>query len=248
MIQYDSYFSNGLKPPTSDGLIDCFWIFQKFLEQTCILDFYLARCLVPQLDQWTKTWLRIWQSYHHFHVPIRTRSSSWYTAFSVDSAYVIETPEKLHISIFRRLKIWMTISEPKLKGYPSPLMLLKSHPCFCFIIFLEVPKSWFTCLKSRDNTLAEEDWFLDLGKCSHFALSEFVALHTKKKTVVFFVGNDDLKHWNSYFLFAPSKPWQSLMGCDRGKGANFIQLIVEHFKSSSYSWCIELGQHTTPSN
>ena len=106
----------------------------------------------------------------------------------MDSAYVIETPEKLHMSIFRRLKIWMTISEPKLKGILVPSCYSNHiHVFYFFFIFLEVPKSWFTCLKSRDNTSAEEDWFLDLGKCSHFALSEFVALHAKK-TVVFFRG------------------------------------------------------------
>ena len=41
---------------------------------------------------------------------------------------------------FSSPKIWMTISEPKLKGYPSPLMLLKSHPCFFLHHFFGGPK------------------------------------------------------------------------------------------------------------
>ena len=238
MIQYDSYFSNGLKPPTSDGLIDCFWIFQKFLEQTCILDFYLARCLVPQLDQWTKRSLRIWQSYHHFHVPIRTRSSSRYTAGNVDSPYVIGTPEKLRMSIFRRLKFWMTISEPKLKGILVPSCYSNHIHVLLFHHFFGGPKIvvYLSQVAGQHFSWGRlVPWF---GQVFTFC-SQWVCgfARKKEKQLFFFVGNDDLKHWNSYFLFAPSKPWQSLMGCDGGKGANFIQLksfaiLVEHFKSS----------------
>ena len=138
---------------------------------------------------------------------------------------------------FSSPKIWMTISEPKLKGYPSPLMLLKSHPCFFLHHFFGGPK----IVVYLSQVTAQHFWLRKTGSLIwasvHILLSVSLWLCTQKKQLFFFVGNDDLKHWNSYFLFAPSKPWQSLMGCDRGKGANFIQLksfpiLVEHFRSS----------------
>ena len=104
----------------------------------------------------------------------------------MDSAYVIETPEKLHMSIFRRLKIWMTISEPKLKGTLVPSCYSKRiHVFVSSSFFWRSPTRGLLVSSHGTTLLAEEDRFLDLGKRSHFALSEFVALHAKKNGCFF---------------------------------------------------------------